>query len=82
VNTTVLPRKKRIISEVEKERDLGERKEGEGKRESASDNGGVTEDEYFERRCLAVGEEELRVVTRNFQMPGTQEVSRTQQRGH
>ena len=60
--------------------DLGGREEGERKRGSGSDMGVDGGD--FQRKCVAVGEGELGIATRKFQMPGTQEVPRTQQRGH
>jgi hypothetical protein len=41
-----------------------------------------TEDQEFERRRVAVGEGDLGVATRKSQMPGTQEIPRTQQGGH
>ena len=68
-------------NKVEIERDLGGRQEGEGKSGTGSDtggDGGSTEGQKFERRVLAVGEGKLEVATRNSQMPGTQEVPRTQ----
>ena len=68
--------------EVKGEGDLGGREEGEGK------GGPVqiwerlrrgTEGQEFESRCVAPWERELGVANRKSQMPGTQEVPRTQQ---
>jgi hypothetical protein len=38
-----------------------------------------TEGQEFESRCVAVEEGKLVIATRKSQMPGTQEVPRTQQ---
>ena len=75
--------KENQLWEVKREgEDLGGREEGEGKGGS-SDMGGdgerSTEGQEFESRCVAVGDGELGVATRKSQMPGTQEVPRTQQ---
>ena len=41
----------------------------------------TTEGQEFESRCVVVGEGEQGVATRKSQMPGTQEVPRTQKGG-
>ena len=69
------------------ERDLGGRKDEEGKvgaSQICKDmvEGESTEGQELQSRCVAVGERELGVATRKSQMPGTQEVPRTQQGGH
>jgi hypothetical protein len=72
------------LREVEGERDLGGREEGKGeggqfrygRRDRRSSEG-----QEFESRCVAVREGELEVA-RKSQMPGTQEVPRTQHGGH
>jgi hypothetical protein len=60
---------------------LGGRKVGEGKKRGRVRYGrrwkGCTEDQETEQSCVAVGDGELRVATRNFQIPGKQEPHRT-----
>jgi hypothetical protein len=63
-----------------KRREEGERKWGQfryGRRWGRS-----TEGQGFETRCVVLGEGEPGLATRNSQMPGIQEVPRTQQGGH
>jgi hypothetical protein len=59
---------------------------GKGKMRSGSgvgrDGGRSTEGQEIEWRCVAVRDGELVVATKKFQMPGTQEVPRTQQGLH
>jgi hypothetical protein len=66
-------------------------REGSGRERGGEGNGGVefrygrkwrsTEDQKFESRCVTVSEGGSRVATRKSQMPGTQEVPRTQWKG-
>ena len=67
---------------VEGGRDLGGREEGEGRRveSGVGRDGGdrCTEVQKTEWRCVAVGDGELGVATRKFQMPGKQEAPRIQ----
>jgi hypothetical protein len=62
------------------------REEGEGKGgdiiRCGRKLGRSTEGQEFEQRCVAVGDGELGVATRKTQMPGKQEVPRTQQGWH
>lgn len=85
VEATALPsRGKRIIS-GSRERYLRRSEEGEGKGGQFRYGrrwGRHREAQEFESRCVVVGEEELGVATSKSQMPGTQEVPRTQQGGH
>lgn len=41
-----------------------------------------TESQECERRCVAMRKEELGIVTRKSQIPGTQELRRIEQGGH
>jgi hypothetical protein len=61
---------------------LGERAEGGEKMGRSREEIGSSEGQEFERRYLAVGDEDLGVATRKSQMTGTQEVPRTQQGCH
>jgi hypothetical protein len=60
-------------------RDLGGRKEGEGKGRGQDQMWGrSTESWEIERRCVAVGNGEMRLATRKSQMTEQQEAPRTQ----
>jgi hypothetical protein len=82
-STLLLNWGKRIISWKYRERGIweGERsgREKEGQFRYGRRQGRSTEGQEFESSCIAVWEGELRVATRKYQMPGTQEVPRTQQ---
>jgi len=77
VDATVLFRRgKRIIS-VSRGRGKAGGKKGQFK---YGRDGHKYEGKGFETRCLAVGEWELMVATRRYQIPGKQEVPSTQRR--
>ena len=59
-------------------RDLGGRKKEGEKRGRIRYWRRCTEDQEIEKRCIAMGDGELGVATRKFQMPGKQEAPRTQ----
>ena len=65
---------------------MGGREEGEGNKRGRIKYGRrwrrCTEGQEIEQRCVAMGDGELGVATRKSQMPGTQEIPRTQQGEH
>ena len=77
----ILRRRKKIISgsrgkDGSKRERRWEEKRGQFRYRRRS--GRSSEGQEFERRCVAVREGELCVATKKSQMPGTQEVSKTQ----
>jgi hypothetical protein len=72
--------KENNLRKVEEEKDSRRGSRGGGKKGDRSDIGG--DGGEFKSSCVAVGNGELGVGIRKSQMPGTQEVPRTQQGGH
>jgi len=80
--SVLLGKGNKIITEGRRWEGPGRKKGGKGKRATGSGVGGdrrSTDAQEIEQRCAAIGDKELGVATRKFQMPGKQEVPRTQQ---
>jgi hypothetical protein len=58
---------------------LGRKRSGRGRAEESGMGEDGREDQETEQRCVAMGDKELGVAKRKFQMPGKQELPRTPQ---